>query len=90
MFYLIDEAENTGKGANSVISMAHHFFQHHGHGEKIASIHFDNCSGQNKNNFVLWYGLWRVLVGKFHIYVLTIKSIFCSFNLITIELFMFI
>ncbi|XP_056019021.1 uncharacterized protein LOC125672351 isoform X2 [Ostrea edulis] len=37
--------------------------QHHGHGEKIASIHFDNYSGQNKNNFVLWYGLWRVLVG---------------------------
>ena len=66
VFYLIDESENTGKGANSVISMVHHFFQYHGYGEKTASIHFDNCSGQNKNNFVLWYALWRVLVGKFH------------------------
>lgn len=63
VFYLIDEAENTGKGANSVISMVHHFFQQHGYGEKTASIHFDNCSGQNKNNFVLWYALWRVIVG---------------------------
>ncbi|XP_062610795.1 uncharacterized protein LOC134272593 [Saccostrea cucullata] len=63
VFYLIDEAENTGKGANSVISMVQHFFQYHGYGEKTAAIHFDNCSGQNKNNFVLWYALWRVLVG---------------------------
>ncbi|XP_033725205.1 uncharacterized protein LOC117315170 [Pecten maximus] len=43
--------------------MVHHYFQHHGHGERIANIHFDNCSGQNKNNIVLWYALWRVLVG---------------------------
>ncbi|XP_056002296.1 uncharacterized protein LOC130049113 [Ostrea edulis] len=43
--------------------MAHHFFQHHDHEEKIASIHFDNCNEQNKNNCVLWYGLWIVLVG---------------------------
>ncbi|XP_062566358.1 uncharacterized protein LOC134228694 [Saccostrea cucullata] len=30
---------------------------------KTAYIHFDNCSGQNKNNFFLWSALWRVLVG---------------------------
>ncbi|XP_061190944.1 uncharacterized protein LOC133199075 [Saccostrea echinata] len=51
VFYLIDEAENTGKSANFVC-MVHHFFQHHRYGEKTASIHFDNCSGQNKYNFV--------------------------------------
>ncbi|XP_069108896.1 LOW QUALITY PROTEIN: uncharacterized protein [Argopecten irradians] len=65
VFYLVDEAESSGvgKGANSVISMVHHYFHHHGHGEEIANIHFDNCSGQNKNNIVLWYALWRVIVG---------------------------
>ncbi|XP_021346221.1 uncharacterized protein LOC110445765, partial [Mizuhopecten yessoensis] len=37
-FYLVDEAENSGigKGANSVVSMVHHCFQHHGHGDKVA------------------------------------------------------
>ncbi|OWF36672.1 hypothetical protein KP79_PYT03019 [Mizuhopecten yessoensis] len=64
LFYLVGEAENSGigKGANSVVSMVHHYFQHHGHGEKGRSLHFDICSGQNKN-IVLWYALWRVLVG---------------------------
>jgi len=63
VFYLVDEAELPGKGANTVTSMAHHYFLHHGLGETDAVINFDNCSGQNKNNVVLWYGLWRVLTG---------------------------
>ena len=32
--YLIDEAYNTGKGANTIVSLLHHFFQAHGLGEK--------------------------------------------------------
>ena len=50
--YLIDEAFNTGKGANTVISL-HHFLGHHSLGELQLSLHADNCSGQNKNNMVL-------------------------------------
>lgn len=51
--YLIDEAFNTGKGANTVISLLHHFLGHHSLGEAEVKLHADNCSGQNKNNMVL-------------------------------------
>ena len=51
--YLIDEASNTEKGANAVISLLHHFLAHHTLGEHELSLHADNCSGQNKNNMVL-------------------------------------
>ena len=47
--YLIDEAVNTGKGANSIISMLHHYLEHHSLGESDLTLHADNCSGQNKN-----------------------------------------
>lgn len=53
--YLIDESVATGKGANATISFLHDFFQNHGAGETIAHLHADNCGGQNKNNYVLWY-----------------------------------
>ena len=59
--YLIDEAANTGKGANAIISMLHHFFSTHGLGETTLHLHADNCSGQNKNKFVMQYLVWRVL-----------------------------
>lgn len=62
-FYLVDEEDNAGKGANSVVSMVHHYLMYYGHGETNGKFHFDNCSGQNKNNVVLWYALWRVLTG---------------------------
>uniref|UniRef100_A0A8W8MKS9 Uncharacterized protein n=1 Tax=Magallana gigas TaxID=29159 RepID=A0A8W8MKS9_MAGGI len=26
-------------------------------------LHMDNCSGQNKNNTVIGYGMWRVMIG---------------------------
>ena len=61
--YLIDEAVNTGKGANNIISMLHHFLQTHNLGETQLHLHADNCSGQNKNRFVMQYLAWRVLVG---------------------------
>ena len=51
--YLIDEASDVGKGANTVVSFLHHFFQHHGLGEVDVGLHADNCVGQNKNNAVL-------------------------------------
>ncbi|CAC5397574.1 unnamed protein product [Mytilus coruscus] len=35
-FYLIDEAESIGKGAHSVVSMVHHYFNKFGHGETDA------------------------------------------------------
>ena len=59
--YLIDEASNLGKGANSTISYVHHYFENHGLGETQAHLHADNCSGQNKNNTFLWYLAWRII-----------------------------
>ena len=53
--YLIDEASDTGKGANTVVSLLHHFLKHHGLGEVKLSLHADNCSGQNKNNTLAGY-----------------------------------
>ena len=59
--YLIDESVATGKGANATISFLHDFFQNHGAGETIAHLHADNCGGQNKNSYVLWYLCWRII-----------------------------
>ena len=42
--YLIDEASDDGKGANTTISYVHHFFQNHGPGETHIHLHADNCS----------------------------------------------
>ena len=63
IFYLTDEAADTGKGANCIISRLHHFFATHSLGEKHAFLHADNCVGQNKNNAMLHYLAWRVLAG---------------------------
>ena len=52
-FYLIDEAEETGKGANTVVSLVHHYFRHYGYCEKDVILQMDNCGGQNKNNTVI-------------------------------------
>ena len=53
-----------GKGANTVVSMLHHFFEVHGLSEKDVHLHTDNCGGQNKNNIMVGYLLWRVLTGN--------------------------
>ena len=60
--YLIDEASDVGKGANTTISSIHHFFQNHGLGEMHVHLHADNCSGQNKNNYFIWYLAWRTIL----------------------------
>ena len=52
-----------GKGANTVVSMLHHFFEVHGLSEKDVHLHTDNCGGQNKNSIMVGYLLWRVLTG---------------------------
>ena len=60
--YLIDEASDVGKGANTTISYIHHFFQNHGLGETHVHLHADNCSGQNKTNYFIWYLAWRTIL----------------------------
>ena len=60
--YLIDEAVDVGKGANTTISYVHHYFENHGLGETDVHLHADNCSGQNKNNYFIWYLAWRTIL----------------------------
>lgn len=61
--FLIDEGVNVSKDSVGVISYLHYFFATYGLGEQRVQLHCDNCSGQNKNNYVLWYLAWRVLKG---------------------------
>ena len=61
--FLTDESGEVGKGANAVISRLHYFFNNHGLGEKDVFLHADNCMGQNKNNTVIDYLMWRVMTG---------------------------
>lgn len=61
--YLVDEAASSTKGSSAVISYLHHFFASHGLGETQCDMHCDNCSGQNKNKFMMWYLTWRVMHG---------------------------
>ena len=46
--YLIDEAFNVGKGANSIILMLHNFFEAHGIGEKSTSTRRQLCRTKQK------------------------------------------
>jgi len=73
--YLIDEADFPGKGADTVISLLDHFFDNYGLGEEHVLLTADNCVGQNKNNAVIQYLMYRVITGKH-------KSITLSFMLV--------
>lgn len=59
--YLIDEADFPGKGADTVISILDHFFENYGLGERHLLLTADNCVGQNKNNAVLSYLIYRTI-----------------------------
>ena len=61
--HVIDEAVDCGKGSNVVISYLHHYLSCHSVGESDLSLQADNCAGQNKNNYMLVYLIWRVLKG---------------------------
>lgn len=62
--YLIDENDNPGKGANCVISMLHHFLESSTNANQSLLLHADNAVGQNKNNAMIHYCVWRVLTSR--------------------------
>jgi len=57
VFYLVDESEETGKGANSVISMLHHHFQYKSYGETAVKLHMVTLV---KTRIILWFGTSNV------------------------------
>ena len=61
--FVIDEVSDTGKRANTVVSMLDYFFSHYGLGKATASLHADNCCGQDKNTTMVQYLMWQVLTG---------------------------
>ena len=62
--FLTDEAGDCGKGANTVISRLHYFFDHLSLRERVVLLHADNCTGQNKNNAMIHYLLWRTMTNR--------------------------
>ncbi|KAH3755462.1 hypothetical protein DPMN_190158 [Dreissena polymorpha] len=44
VFYLANEDESPGKGANTVVSYVHHYLHHYGLGKEKAVFPFDNCA----------------------------------------------
>lgn len=62
--FLTDEAGECSKGANNVVSHLHYFLETHGLGEKVVFLHADNCTGQNKNNCMVQYLVWRALTNR--------------------------
>lgn len=61
--YLIDEAQDVGKGPNCVISMLDHYLSKHSSEEDVVTLFADNCVSQNKNNVMLHYLSDRVQRG---------------------------
>lgn len=65
--FLINENETIGPdgtkvhGPDSVISMLDWALQNHNSDEPSCTIHADNCCGQNKNQYVIGYFMWRVM-----------------------------
>lgn len=57
--YTYDERE-AAKGANEIISFLHDFFFSRQIKAPNIRIHADNCTGQNKNKYVMWYLVWLV------------------------------
>ena len=64
VFFLIDEAEQVGKGAVVVDSLVHAFFHLHGLGERHLILQADKCIGQNKSITTMLYLAWHVITGQ--------------------------
>ena len=62
--YLIDEDDDPGKGSNATVSLIHHFIETHAVGKQKILFQADNCVGQNKNNTLMQYLMWRVMSGQ--------------------------
>ncbi|GES92067.1 hypothetical protein GLOIN_2v1838883 [Rhizophagus clarus] len=63
--YVIDEGEipdngKQGKGVNCTLSLVLHAIQKYNHGEKKLIVVCDNCVGQNKNNYSLFFYSWLI------------------------------
>ena len=68
-------------GLDCVILLLHHHLQTHAHGEPHLHMHADNCVGQNKNQYVIAYLAWRVLVGlnsTIHLLFMHVGHMRCS------------
>ena len=63
VIYVIREVAVVDNGSNSVISFIHHYFDNFGLGEQTVHLRADNCTGQNKNKYMISYLCWRVLTG---------------------------
>jgi len=63
VIYVIPEAILVSKGSNMVVSLLHHFLGKYAAGVTQITLNADNCVGQNKNNTVLQYLMWRVITG---------------------------
>ena len=55
ILYLVDEAQHSNKGANSVTRMLYRHFEYPCYSEADVKLHMDSCSGQNTNNTVIGY-----------------------------------
>ena len=58
------EKRGGGKGCNLVVSLVHHYLMnYYENNYKELSINADSCAGQNKNKYVFYYLIWRVILG---------------------------
>ena len=64
LFFLTDETHFTGKGANKTISQLHFYLEQRLASVPVLYIHCDNCVGENKNNAMLQYLVWRSLTTR--------------------------
>jgi len=61
---------SSGKDPNFVISILWHFLQHYNTKRNIR-MHADSCAGQNKNQYVFYFLIWCVIIGKLDSVVLS-------------------
>ena len=59
--YLINKIVDCRKGWNAVISYTHDYLNKHSIGVGNLSLQAENCSGQNKTNFFIFYLVWWML-----------------------------